>query len=158
MYPALRSDRFDPLEKACDSTMLASLPRGARAASLWFYAGFLNRPTTVQRVEPTGRWRPPRHADARTPAPGRSTRACVSTVRLTGRHRDGRQPRSVGTPSRARRRGTTRDVRAAVSVHSSHVSRRRPVPGQEVVEAVGGMAIGHALEDVLEVGVGLDGR
>ena len=31
----------------------------------------------------------------------------------------------------------------------------RPVPGQEVVEAVGRMTVGHALEDVLEVGVRL---
>ena len=31
-----------------------------------------------------------------------------------------------------------------------------PVPRQEVVETVHGMAVGHALENVAEVGVGLD--
>src|ERR1700676_5071765 len=33
---------------------------------------------------------------------------------------------------------------------------RLPIPGQELVEAVGGMTVGHALQDVSEPGKGLD--
>ena len=31
-----------------------------------------------------------------------------------------------------------------------------PIPGQELVEAAGGMTVGHALQDVFEPGKGLD--
>lgn len=82
MYPALRSDRFDPLEQACDSAMLANLPRDARAASLRFYAGFLNRPDHgSSALEPSMRWQPPRQSDARPGARALRPGACVSTAR-----------------------------------------------------------------------------
>ena len=97
MYPALRSDRFDPLEKACDSEMLAVLLRDARAPSLWFYAGFLNRPTHCPaRLNRMGAGGPTAMRRSHPPArPGRST----PDIGLHGdweRHRDGPLTASVG--------------------------------------------------------------
>ena len=46
--------------------------------------------------------------------------------------------------------------RPGVARRSGVDGRWRPVPGQEVVETVHGMAVGHAPENVAKVGIGLD--
>lgn len=87
VYPALRSDRFDPLEKACDSTMLASLSRTARAASQQFYAGFLSWPTHCPAcLNRMGAGGPQGDATLAPPGAPRALNLgrCASTVRRTG--------------------------------------------------------------------------
>jgi hypothetical protein len=119
VYPALRSDRFDPLEKACDSTMLASLSRTARAASQQFYAGFLSRPTHCPAcLNGMGAGGPQGDATLAPPGAPRALNLGRAPPRSggPGSHQDGRLTASVG-------RTGSPAVGAFAAVAGSHLCR-----------------------------------
>jgi hypothetical protein len=87
----------DPLEKACDSPMLANLRAAARAASLRFYAGFLNRPAGAGALRP-GAGGPQSLPDVRSHGARRGRPGvCVSAPWTAAwEHRPARSRQAVG--------------------------------------------------------------